>query len=310
MESGCTLTALPPARPSTWSRMPVTMPDTGEDPPAAPIWVSRPPRTEQPPDRSLPPATLVGLRSRLAGKMPFTVLSRLCTPGERGLELDPGAVVAAGTLPQIDEAAGSEPPRSCCSTLVRLTLMDTLARLPVPVAVGLPLASSAAEAVPQETLTLTRPVSMGSVQPLAPVGVAVTSSPLATASCVMSRSPRRVRRWRSSGTGWWPPSRRDAGPVPEASAKGVLLASASDPPPESCTVLSRLSETKPPLPWTFHWVPGCAPPLDDSAPKTDMATHARTRRSGCDPSFVTPYLPSAPSPAWRTPLPWRYETGD
>ena len=75
MVSGSTLAALPPVRPSTWLRIPVTRPVTGDVPLAALSWVSSPLRTEHSPLASLPPATLVGFRARLAGRIPLTVPS-------------------------------------------------------------------------------------------------------------------------------------------------------------------------------------------------------------------------------------------
>ena len=96
---------------------------------------------------------------------------------------------------------------------VRLRLIETLARLPVPDAVGFPLPSSEADAVPHETLTFSSPVSIGTVQELDPVGVAVTPLPVATASCVVVEArpesdedgARRARvgggRGRKAGTG-------------------------------------------------------------------------------------------------------------
>src|ERR1700734_3028272 len=51
-------------------------------------------------------------------------------------------------------------------------------------------------------------------------------------------------------------------PVPRASARSELVASASEPPPETCTLLSRLSETKPPSALRFHVAGVGAAPAD------------------------------------------------
>jgi hypothetical protein len=197
--------------------------------------------------------------------------------------LEPGAVVAAGAEPQMEDAAGSEPPSSCCRTEVRLRLMETLARLPVPDAVGLPLASSEAEAVPHETSTLMRPVSMGSVQFFGVDGVPVLLEPLAIASCVLSRANPLSDDVALVGQGLLAAAVERQAPVPEASARGALVASASEPPPLSCNVLKRPKDTNPPFPWTFHCVT-LAPAVEDSAVTTVMATR---------PTAATRILPIA-----------------
>ena len=143
--------------------------------------------------------------------------------------------------------------------------MDTLARLPVPLAVGSPLLSSEADAVPHETSTSIRGVLIGSVHVLDPVGVAVTPAPLATASCVLSSAKPLNEDVGLVGQGSVDDAVERQAPVPDASACGALLASASEPPPESCSVLRRSSDTNPPFAWTFHCVTVCAPAVDDSA---------------------------------------------
>src|ERR1700733_11929699 len=95
MVSGSTPAALPPVRPRTWLRIPVTRPVTGDVLLAALSWVSRPLRMEQSPLTSLPPATLDGLMARLAGRIPFTLVSSDCTVGDSGFELDPAEPDAA-----------------------------------------------------------------------------------------------------------------------------------------------------------------------------------------------------------------------
>src|ERR1700734_856365 len=137
MTRGSRAAALPPVRPSTGARIPVTRPVTGDVPSAALSWVSSPLRTEQSPSSVLPPATLVGFRSKLAGRIPFTVLRSEDTEEGSGLEFDPPVPEAAGTLLHREEADGSGPTRLCRKS-VRLRLMDALARLPLPDAVGFP----------------------------------------------------------------------------------------------------------------------------------------------------------------------------
>ena len=163
-----------------------------------------------------------------------------------------------------EDADGSEPPSRLCSTSVRLRLIDTLARLPVPDAVGFPLASSEADAVPQETLTLIRPVSSGTAHELEPVGVAVTPAPCATASCVDVEARPDSDEVALVGHGLVDDAVDRHAPVPDASASGELLASASEPPPANCNWSRRSSDTKPPLDCTLHWL-ACAPAVDDTA---------------------------------------------
>jgi hypothetical protein len=207
----------------------------------------------------------------LAGRIPFTVPRSDCTVGDSGFELEPAAPEAAGTSLQTDEVDGSEPPSMLWRTSVRLRLIDTLARLPVPDAVGFPLPSSAADAVPQETLTLSSPVSIGTVHELDPVGVAVTPLPLATASCVVVDATPERDEDGVVGHGFVEEAVERQAPVPDASAIGELLASASEPPPANCRVLRRSNDTNPPLDWTLHVVL-CPPALADTAHTSVMAT--------------------------------------
>ena len=178
---------------------------------------------------------------------------------------------AAGASLQTDAAEGSEPPSTLCRTLARLRLIDTLARLPVPDAVGLPLPSTDAEAVPHETSTFNSPVSIGTVHALEPVGEAVTPLPLATASCVVVEARPESEEDGVVGHGLVEDAVERQAPVPDASDIGALLASASEPPPANCRVLRRSSETKPPLDCTFHALL-CAAAVDDTAHSSAMAT--------------------------------------
>jgi len=194
------------------------------------------------------------------------------TVGDSGFELDPADPEAAGASLQTDAAEGSEPPSTLCRTLVRLRLIDTLARLPVPDAVGLPLPSTDAEAVPHETSTFNSPVSIGTVHALEPVGEAVTPLPLATASCVVVEARPESEEDGVVGHGLVEDAVERQAPVPDASDIGALLASASEPPPANCKVLRRSSETNPPLDCTLHalvW----APAVDDTAHSSVMATN-------------------------------------
>ena len=246
---------------------------TGDVPPAAFSWVSNPLRTEHSPLRSLPPATLVGFRARFAGSIALTVPNRDCTVGDSGFALAPAAPEAAATLLQTDEADGSGPPSRLWRTAVRLRLMETLARLPVPDAVGFPLPSSDADAVPHETLTSSSPVSIGTVHELDPVGVAVTPSPLATASCVVVDATPESDEDGDVGHGFVEEAVERQAPVPDASAIGALLASAAEPPPANCRVSRRSNDTNPPLDSTPHVVLW-APALPDTADTSVMATRA------------------------------------
>jgi hypothetical protein len=60
-------------------------------------------------------------------------------------------------------------------------------------------------------------------------------------------------------------------PVPRASAKLELEASASEPPPATSTLLSKLSETNPPSALRFH-VAGVV-----AAPAEDVSAQARAK---------------------------------
>ena len=146
-----------------------------------------------------------------------------------------------------------------------------MARLPDPDAVGFPLPSSDAEADPHETFTFSSPVSIGTVHARGPVGVAVTPSPLATASCVLDEATPESGEDGDVGHGFVADAVERQTPVPDDSDIGALLASASEPPPANCNVLRRLSETKPPLDCTFHVVL-CALAVDDTAHSSVMAT--------------------------------------
>jgi hypothetical protein len=169
---------------------------------------------------------------------------------------------------------------------VRLRLIDVLARLPAPAAVGFPFPSSEAEAVPQDTLTLSSPVSMGTVHELDPVGLAVTPLPEATASCVVVEARPDKDEDGLVGHGLVEDAVERHVPVPDDSAIGALVASASEPPPANCNVLRRSSETNPPFDCTLHWVL-CAPALEDTAHSTVMAI---------SPTAATLIRPLIPNP--------------
>ena len=65
---------------------------------------------EHSPARSLPPATLVGLRARFAGRMPLTVVRRLDTVDDSGLVFEPVVEPAAGASLQTEDANGASHP--------------------------------------------------------------------------------------------------------------------------------------------------------------------------------------------------------
>ncbi len=101
--------------------------------------------------------------------------------------------------------------------------------------------------------------------------MAVTPSPLATASCVVVEATPDSDDDGDVGHGLVEDAVERQTPVPDDSDTGALLASASEPPPANCSVLRRSSETKPPLDCTFH-VLLCAPAVDDTAHSSVMAT--------------------------------------
>src|SRR6185437_8908255 len=143
--SGAIAAPLPPARPSNWLRIPVRTPRPA--PELLPLTeLSNPPMIEQAPVVSLPAATLLPT-SGTPPRRPFAAPRRPWRVESRPELFEPPVVFAADTPEQMPETEDRfATPMKFCSTLVRLRLTDTLARLPVPVAVGLPLASSEADA--------------------------------------------------------------------------------------------------------------------------------------------------------------------
>ncbi len=199
--------------------------------------------------------------------MAFTVPRNDCTEGESGSGCDRAVLEAAGTPLHTDDANSDGPPSTLCRTSVTLRLIAVLARLPVPDALGFPLVSSEADAAPHATFTLIRLVAIGTGQaldPVDPVGVAVTPSAWATASCVLDDARPDSEADALVGHGFVEDAVERHAPVPEASATGTLLAPASEPPPANCNRLSRSSDTNPPFDCTFHW-PVCAPAPEAAA---------------------------------------------
>src|SRR3984885_14612760 len=110
MLSGGTVAASAPLRPSTWFKIPLTRPVTGEAPLDSSSRVSSPLRMEHSPRTPLPRATLVGFRARFAGSIAFTVPRKDCTGGDSGVELDPALPEAARTPWHTDDADSDGPP--------------------------------------------------------------------------------------------------------------------------------------------------------------------------------------------------------
>ena len=153
------------------------------------------------------------------------------------------------------------------------------------------------------------PVLIGIVQFGGVDGVPVAPSPFATASCVLSSANPLSELVALVGQGLLEAAVERQAPVPEASASGVLLASASEPPPESWRVLRRSSDTNPPLPCTLH--------LRDlrAGGRRQCADNRHGHQADGGDSDATPHLvtPSVrPSPPMRmaTPLLLRIETGE
>ena len=240
----------------------MTRPVTGDVLLAALSWVSSPLRTEHSPLTSLPPATLVGLMARLAGRMPLTVPSSACTGGDSGFEFDPAAPEAAGTSLHSDAADGSEPPSRLCRTLGQAQADRHVGqaagarRRRVPVAVH-GRRRRAARNVDVEQAGVDR----HGARAFDPVGEAVAPAALGHRVLRGGRGHAGEGRGRLVGHGLVEDAVERQAPVPDASAIGALVASASEPPPANCRVLRRSSETKPPLDCTLHWLV-CAPAVD------------------------------------------------
>ena len=177
-------------------------------------------------------------------------------------------------------------------------------RLPVPSAVGLPLASSEAEALPQAGPRVSTGAALtagyGAVARIRPARrrrTTPSSSARLSGWCrVRSRPPRPD--WSdtdSSGR-----AERHA-PVPRASARSARWHPTSEPPPETWRLLSRLSETKPPSALRFHVAGVVAAPADVVNGADDgEGSHARCC---CNPA-TTPHaaLPLPPPACVGTPL--------
>ena len=94
----------------------------------------------------------------------------------------------------------------------------------------------------------------GTGQALDPVGEAVVPEPWTTASCVLLSATPDSEDVALVGHGLVDAADDRQAPVPDASAIGAPEAAASEPPPANCSVLSRSSDTNPPLDWTLHWL--------------------------------------------------------
>ena len=83
-------------------------------------------------------------------------------------------------------------------------------------------------------------MSIGTVHALEPVGVAVTPLPLATASWVLVEARPDSDEVALVGHGFVADAVERQAPVPDASAIGALLASASEPPPANCKCVEEV----------------------------------------------------------------------
>jgi hypothetical protein len=137
------------------------------------------------------------------------------------------------------------------------------------------------------------PALSGMVHPLAPVGVAVTLEPCATASWVECRALPDMSDVAVVGHGFVVTAVSAHRPVPSASATGPLPASASEPPPANWSAFSRSRDTNPPFPVTFHWVTVVAPPAVEVSAVSTVMTTRPTAATRMRPFIALPLTASA-----------------
>ena len=239
-----------------------------------------------------------GVQARLAGRMLFTS-SAASAPSPTGARVGAGRgrggrdVAAGGRRPRAGHRARAVAGRWSGSALTARRQAAGARRRRVPAGVLGGRRAAAGD------VDVDEPMSTGTVHALDPAGVAVTPFPWATACCVRGRRRTATGRAGRARVGRRP--RVTQSPVPDASASGALLASASEPPPANSMVLRRPSDTNPPLDCTFHR-DVCAPALDDTA-VTRMA--ANTDRGDPNPTpHATPHpSPFRPHDGVATPLP-------
>ena len=178
--------------------------------------------------------------------------------------------------------------------LPRLRVTAALATSPVPEAVGLPDASSEAEAVPQAADRVTITALSGGIRQAPELSGDGTAFPLAafcTAVWVVEMAWPVSTLEGEVGQGFVLSATVRHKPVPSASADGLLVASASEAPPARPMVLSRLSEMKPPSAFTFH-VLADAPALPAMA-VTSIAASTPTVAIRMRPFMTYPFHSSA-----------------